>query len=42
MDRPICDDVIEHLVRVKLDCGEAFTIKDKLEDSLTDENVFLF
>ena len=41
MDRPICDDVIEHLVRVKLDCGEAFTIKDKLEDSLTDENVLL-
>ena len=41
IDRPICDDAIEHLVRVKLDCGEAFTIKDKLEDSLTDENVLL-
>ena len=41
MDRPICDDVIEHLVRVKLDCDKAFTVKDKLEDSLTDENVLL-
>ena len=40
--RPISDDAIEGMVRAKLKCGEAFTIKDKLEDSLTDENVFLF
>ena len=42
ISRPISDDAIEGMVRAKLKCGEAFTIKDKLEDSLTDENVFLF
>ena len=42
IERPISDSAIESIVRSKLECGEAFTIKDKLEDSLTDENVFLF
>ena len=41
IDRPMDDSLIEHLVRAKLRCGEAFTIKDKLEDSLTGENVLL-
>ncbi|MBR6285337.1 MAG: hypothetical protein IKR25_13755 [Muribaculaceae bacterium] len=41
IERPLDDSFIEHLIRVKMRCGEAFTIKDKLEDSLTDENVLL-
>ena len=41
ISRPISDDAIEGMVRAKLKCGKAFTIKDKLEDSLTDENVLL-
>ena len=41
ISRPISDDAIEGMVRAKLKCGKAFTVKDKLEDSLTDENVLL-
>ena len=41
ISRPISDDAIEGMVRAKMKCGKAFTIKDKLEDSLTDENVLL-
>lgn len=41
ISRPISDNAIEGMVRAKMKCGKAFTIKDKLEDSLTDENVLL-